>query len=423
MNNTFIPILLSFILITLSCDLDAQSRQIVDIRPILEKNALLEKEGPIKMGFELEYENGKTKKSNNFHPFGPALSKFDVKVEGGTYHMGQLRIDHAAVYRQNHELILTISHSKQDFQEFQKVIHIPYPTQVSFQKNQYIDIKPGKSRQVKFDVQYSNGKQYTYKRNTLKGSPYASDIIIASTASMDHKNRLFLNRTSDYIPFVPVYAQHEWANVADTLWLDVDYKSRQWMDFSPGCSCCGFDGSHAEDVTIWVQRRVYDGREFLAIQAESASKYEEALIDVYGQGLNLDASGGGGGDGSDGSDGTDGSDGNASSSATSGNNGGSGENGGDGGNGARVTVYTDFQTEQLIQRLIRIDVSGGSGGDGGDGGDGGKGGTNVNGSSASDGCDGSDGVDGSSGWDGPPPRVVVLPDEELSLRFQQLGKY
>ncbi|MCI4669670.1 MAG: hypothetical protein MRZ79_16160 [Bacteroidia bacterium] len=390
----------------------AIGQKIIDIVPVFEENDLRMGKRKVKLGFEVRYANGKLRRSSNLKLFGISLKKFMVHVSHGSYQDGMLEPDYRAIHQNNNRLYLDISMEKSKNRLYSSKLDVPYPVHIDLKSSFDKGIQPNKWFPIAYKVHFSDGHSHRYNpiySRLRKKLP----LEIISIAEVDYRNKLLLPGSLDYIDSVMVVASHEWVALEDTLFIPVDYKSKQFVDLSAAPGMGGSDGDDAPELNIKAQLRRIGSRDFLALQITSPGKEKSFLLDVDGEGLQLTARGGTGGDGSSGSDGSDGSDGSKDSSASSGCDGGNGGNGGDGGNGAIINILTDGESYPYVKRLLSISNEGGDGGEGGSGGSGGSGGRNVDGSSASSGSDGSDGSDGSSGIDGGAPRYEIR--ESISM--------
>lgn len=385
----------------------------------------------LEVGFHFQQANGRVRKSSNLTLFGVPWRSLNVWVEHGHFEQGIISFDPAKVYRDDHRLRFRVSHADRPAQVFHFVYRIPYPTELRIWPAQQASICPGQTLSLELRLRYSNGFQQERSPSLLRRlfslDPDTLPVTLQSDARLGEDLRVRLPRTIYFTDSIYVIGSHPWATVSDTLALPVDYGRAQYFDFSGSDGSNEFwgdDGDHGsdgEDVEVWAQRVSFQGREFLRVKVSSANHTEATLVEVGGEGLLIDVSGGDGGEGGDGKDGDDGDDADGDEAAEPGENGEHGGDGGNGGDAGRVRLYTDEATRPYLD-LIRYDLRGGDEGNAGEGGEGGDGGEKADGSDQPDGQDGRDGRDGYGGNDAPPPKVILLPSERLNRDLTGLGK-
>jgi len=363
------------------------------------------------------------RKSSNLSLFGYSLNKIKVQAEGGSYQDGELFIDPEVYDTQDKNVELSIRLREKRGRHFKKVIELPFPEQVKLSLHEKETLIPGQSEWIDFELRYSDGQVFQYHRGRSRKGPDQHGIEIGSQAKLSEKYMLSLENSLEFVDAVKVLATHRRADIRDSLWIPVDYRSHRYTDFSGSDAVLDWDGEDGQDVNMYAQMRNYEGRTFLAVKLVSKEKEESYLLEEGGEGLYVDVGGGDGGRGDDGEDGDDGSNEDENHAAQPGEDGRNGEQGGDGGNGGRITIFTDAESRTLLAALVQIENDGGEGGPGGEGGDGGDGGRRANGKRLASGKDGNQGMDGSDGRDGGAPRIELLSPSQLRLEFDPLRTY
>ncbi|MEM9984686.1 MAG: hypothetical protein AAF804_06270 [Bacteroidota bacterium] len=388
---------------------------------------------PLYMDLEVTLANGKTRVASNQSLWGMGWSRFNVWVEEGYFHRGLIYLNQAEFWPgSRNRLKLWISHQSNPTKVDTFYYQLPQLSEVSLKPKNRDVLQPGRHGALSLSVTYDNGRSYQEDASLwgplFKARKNELGLQVSSTAELKGDHFVYLPRSIFYTDEVQIIAQHPQANLADTLFIPVDYQSRQVLDFSGSDGSSGFWGEHGDlgesgsRVDAYVQLLEVDGRSLLRVKAVSESRTDYALLDLDGQGLIIDVGGGDGGDGGDGDDGDDGRDETKAHQATRGENGEAGGSGGQGGDGGQVTFYTDQASQGYIAQLIEVRNLGGDGGDAGEGGEGGDGGKALNGSQMGNGADGPDGQEGSDGLQGPQSTIEIQTSAKLERILTGMSK-
>ncbi len=180
-----IKALVLLLIVALKLNISAQS----DVSLVYTKNLDLTTQDKITIGFEYDTRRGKIKKKGKYYSKSGKINKFNLKVNGGTYHIksGEIILDRSAVNKNDGYVFLEYKHPYNKSIIKKDTIVIPQITKINFVSTYAYY---GETITSDLMVEYSNRKirkiQY-HKANTfLNDNHLELKCINAKTADLEN---------------------------------------------------------------------------------------------------------------------------------------------------------------------------------------------------------------------------------------------